>query len=543
MSRRQRVRFPAAVEVAGSAEPVAAIGPVIFTLTFGGIDRVVDLSEASCPRLVRPLAAALASIGGDDGAVRTYAPDFQQMTRHLRVFAQFCATHAGPGDDAGLADLTPALLEAFEAGLIVCYGETGSQVQAFMRTVIRLLRLAADAAPGVLTAVVQARLGYGTSTPLRRTRPLDAHPMPVLEAIQQAALADVRAIRDRIDAGEAAFITGAEVVPLLVTLICLTGLEPECAKSLRAGCLSSPSGGFATLAYDKKRARGRTARQMRIRTGGVPTPGGLIALVVRLTEPARQAAGTDALWVGSGSSGLRVFFDTGYELTARLRAWASHHRLHELTDHGGTGVRLDLRRIRKSVKSRLYLRSGGVLDDFATGHTKGVAASHYADIDAHREVHDQAVEDGLRQALSVALPAPVIAGIDGEPIAAPRTPGAEASCGGLTPAQHRAAVDAEQDVFLASCTGFHDSPSPAPLARPARSRSGDAWSAPTRCSPNAICPASSASPTSSPPSRRMRRDAMAGPLWRRPSTPDQRDPPRVRRGATTRSSPERHRQR
>jgi len=38
-------------------------------------------------------------------------------------------------------------------------------------------------------------------------------------------------------------------------------------------------------------------------------------LAVRLTEPARRAAGSDALWVGCDSSGLRVFFDTGYELS------------------------------------------------------------------------------------------------------------------------------------------------------------------------------------------------------------------------------------
>jgi len=45
---------------------------------------------------------------------------------------------------------------------------------------------------------------------------------------------------------------------------------------LRADCLSSPSGGFVTLTYHKKRAHTRTAKQMRIRTGALSTPGGLI---------------------------------------------------------------------------------------------------------------------------------------------------------------------------------------------------------------------------------------------------------------------------
>ena len=460
MTRGRKVRFDAAGGAGEPPEPVPAIGPVVFTVVFGGTGKVVDLSDLPCPRLVRPLAAALASISGDHGTVRTCSPDFQQMVRHLRAFARFAAARleAGHGGAARLEDVSPALLEDFEAGLISRYGTTGSQVQRFMATVIRLLKLAEQAAPGVLTAPVQARLGYSTSLPSRRGRPLNAYPMPVLEAIQQAALADARMIRERVDAeraaGAAAPLTAAEAVPLLAGLICLTGLEPECAKGLRAGCLSSPSpSGFVSLSYTKKRAHTRTSKTMRVRTGGIATPAGLINLVARLTEPARQAAGSDALWVGAGGSGLRAWFDTGYELTSQLRAWARRHGLDQLDDHGGGKVRLDLRRIRKSVRSRRYLQTGGILDDFAAGHTKAVAAAHYADIDAHNALHDQAVEDGLRQALQAALPAPVTATAAGEPLGVPGE-----NPPPLTSAQHRAAASGDQDVFLASCADFHASP-------------------------------------------------------------------------------------
>ena len=387
-----------------------------------------------------------------------------------------------------------------------------------MRTVVRLLRLAGQADPQLLTAPMQARLGYTTSGPHRPGRPLNAYPIPVLEAIERAALVDVRAIRDRIDTGHAlagtgadprvegwsarrnvlwhilshgplvaaqyrhhhvvrcasggirgsnaaVFLTAPDLVPLLAGLICMTGLEPECAKTLRAGCLSSPSGGFVTLSYVKKRAHIGTAKTMRVRDGGLTTPGGLVRLALRLTEPARKASGSDALWVGAGEAGLISFFDGDYEMTHHVRGWAKRQRLHELTDHGGTPVRLDLRRLRKSVKSRHYLQSGGVLDDFATGHTKQVAAGRYADIDAHRELHDQTVEAGLRQALEVALPPPVVATCDGTPL-----PGPGIVAGPLTSAQAHAAASVEQDVFLASCTSFYDSPfarrkgSPCPVA-------------------------------------------------------------------------------
>ena len=145
-------------------------------------------------------------------------------------------------------------------------------------------------------------------------------------------------------------------------------------------------------------------------------------------------------------------------------------------------------------ESRRYLQTGGILDDFAAGHTKAVAAAHYADIDAHNALHDQAVEDGLRQALQAALPAPVTATADGEPLGVPGE-----NPPPLTPAQHRAAASGDQDVFLASCATSTPHRSPARPATAARPRSGDAWNARTRCSPNGTCPAS-------PPSRRSFED-------------------------------------
>ena len=249
-------------------------------------------------------------------------------------------------------------------------------------------------------------------------------------------------------------LTAAEAVPLLVGLICLTGLEPECAKGLRAGCLSSPSpSGFVSLSYTKKRAHTRTSKTMRVRTGGIATPAGLINLVARLTEPARQAAGSDALWVGAGAAacgrGLTPAMssrpscargpgDTGWiswTITAAARCGSTC---------GGSANRCE---------SRRYLQTGGILDDFAAGHTKAVAAAHYADIDAHNALHDQAVEDGLRQALQAALAAPVTATAAGEPLGVPGE-----NPPPLTPAQHRAAASGDQDVFLASCADFHASP-------------------------------------------------------------------------------------
>ena len=145
---------------------------------------------------------------------------------------------------------------------------------------------------------------------------------------------------------------------------------------------------------------------MRVRGGNAVTPAGLIQLAIRLTQPARDHAASTALWVGAGDDGLRAYFDQGHQMNTQVQAWMARHRLDQQTDYGGGQVRLDLRRLRKTVKSGKYLAAGGVLDDFTAGHSRPVAASRYASIGAHREIHERAVEAGLEQALAVALPPP-----------------------------------------------------------------------------------------------------------------------------------------
>lgn len=419
--RGTRACFGSAGELADPV-PVPRIGPVVFSLSFGGMEKVVDLSDLACPLLVRPLAAALASIGGDTGTIRTWSPGFAQRVTHLRTFVTFAAGVLGPA--AGLADVTPRLLDDFEAGLSRRFGAGAGPVGVYLATVVRLMRLAAHDGSSALSVELQARLSYAATERCEPSVPLDAYPLPVLAAVRDAALADVRSITARLDAGRALAATGHDpqaagwharenvlwhvlehgpltasrmrelgwhsnrhggarelndglflgvndLVPFLVAVICLTGLEPECAKRLRGDCLSSPSGGFWTLAYDKPRAHAGTGKTMRVRGGSAVTPAGLIQLAIRLTQPARDAIGSTALWVAAGDDGLRAYFDQGHQMNTQVQAWMIRHQLDQLTDYGGGRVRLDLRRLRKTVKSGKYLAAGGVLDDFTAGHPPG----------------------------------------------------------------------------------------------------------------------------------------------------------------------------
>lgn len=134
----------------------------------------------------------------------------------------------------------------------------------------------------------------------------------------------------------------------------------------------------------------------------------------------------------------------------QTRERMARHGLDQLTDRDGSPVALCRRRLRKTVKSQQYLRVGGVLPDFATGHSRQVAAAHYADIEAHRPLHEQAVEDGLREALQVALPPPVVIDQAGRRLDDGTDP--------LADRQVQQTLSGHSDVFLASCTDFYASP-------------------------------------------------------------------------------------
>ncbi|MGH3285125.1 MAG: hypothetical protein ACRDPD_10665 [Streptosporangiaceae bacterium] len=506
MSRQhgRAVRFPVGLRLPAPPDLVPVLGAVVFTLVFDGRARRIDLSELPCPRLVRPLALELAGIGGQDGTVREWS-GFNQMVRHLTAFLGFAAAaEPGQAGEMGLDDLEPELLDGWETRLTAGYGPDSGEPHAAMRTVVRLLRLAGETRPDALSTPMQARVGFATRHAFQsRAQPLDAYPLPVFEAIQAAALADVRTIRDRIAAGERLagagadpqvagwarlenvlwhiarhgpltreyrrfrpvrsgpggvggfnehlFLTAADLVPFIVLLICQTGLEPECAKGLRADCLVNPARGFVSIAYVKKRARNDSRKTIRVSDGGaLHFPGGLIRLALRLTARGRDLTGGDALWADVRRDGVHTSFGTGGSFGRRITEWATRNDLDKLTDRGGAPVGLDLRRLRKTFKSRRYLQAAGVLDDFAQGHSVQVAAAHYADIDAHRELHEQAIEAGLSQALEVALPPPAVTDEYGRPLGTD-TPA-------LTPAQVSAAMSEQSDVFLASCTDFCASP-------------------------------------------------------------------------------------
>ncbi|MFE2867865.1 hypothetical protein [Embleya sp. NPDC059259] len=503
MSRRgRRARLPAVEDVPAEPVPVPAVGPVVFTMAFVDGERGVDLSDLPHPRLVRAMGKGLRS-HGEDGAITTVG-SFDQTLPAVRQFVAFIAAAEQGLADLGPEDVEAEHIDAFEQALVLRPDMSQARAQVLIGYLVRILRKAHEAAPGDFDDDLVVRIGFAARSAFSGYRPLDAYPPSVFDAIKEAALADVREIHRRITEGERLAGTGEDprtggwgrlenalwwvanrgplttadlrdhpspltrlggiravnrrldpaihdVLPFVVALICLTGMEPEAAKRLKADCLVSPARGFVSIRYRKRRSKGHEAKQMRVSDGGtINLPGGLLRLALRVTDRARRRIGSDALWICHGQSGTQETYRDLGALNFHHHDWMTRHGLDRLTDRDGRPVRLDLRRLRKSFKSQHYLKAAGVLADFAQGHTPETAAAHYADIAAHDAIHDQAIENALEQALEVALPPPTVLDEDGTRL--------DEDGPDPTPEQVHAALSGASDVFLASCRDFHDSP-------------------------------------------------------------------------------------
>ncbi|MFE2506312.1 hypothetical protein [Streptomyces rubiginosohelvolus] len=503
MSRRGRWgRIPAVEDVPAEPTPLPAVGPVVFTLSFADGDREVDLSDLPHPRLVRSLGLGMQRYG-EDGSLTT-VDSFSPLVPAVRQFLTFLTAAEEGENDLGPEDLEADHIDAYEQALLMRPGMSTARVRDLVGYLVRTLRKAHEAAPEAFEDDLVVRIGFAAREAKRTTRPLDAYAPSVFEAIKEAALADVRDTQRRITEGGRIAATGQDpdvvgwgrlenvlwlvanrrpltvrdrqehpsavarlggvrginrqldlgihdVLPFLIALICLTGMEPEAAKRLKSDCLASPARGFVSVRYLKRRSKGHEAKQTRVADGGtINLPGGLLRLALRLTSRARERIGSSALWVCHGQHGTQdAYRDLGASNFYHQR-WMAEHSLDKLADRDGKPVRLDLRRLRKSFKSQQYLKAAGVLADFAQGHTAETAAGHYADIAAHDAIHDQAIENALEEAVQVALPPPIVLDEDGG-----RLDDGEAN---PTPEEVTAALTGASDVFLASCRDFYESP-------------------------------------------------------------------------------------
>jgi len=488
---------PVTMPAPAQPDPVAGLRFTIDALYGGTV--LIDMTGHNPRPLAIAFAGALrrfAALGGSIGAA-------DGIRDYLVVYHHFFAWLADevPGV-TGLNDLRMIHIDDF-ASYLEQRGKSEGRRYVMVSKLINTLREIEADRPDSIAPDLHERLRYTKRTPPVLSTPRDAYSPYVARALRDAARADIEAIFRRVGAQDqtdlvdppladaraaierilardgvikadhlalislfdmrgrrnlptatlidelhgAHYLLGRDLPALLVLLTLETGLEPECLKTLTVDCLTNPSAGTAELRYLKRRARGAEHKSMRVRDGGIGTPGGLIRRLIDVTAAARQHLPSECLWVYHNAGGLR----TGIRIPAQLIA--SWVRRHGIVDDDGAPLRLLLSRLRKTHKALWYTKTEGHMTRFAVGHSRDVAARHYADLPSLRHLHEETVADAFRAAVASALPTVLPTTAEQVLREAP-----EQAASLISPDMVGPLLDGDHDVWLAACAGFYSSP-------------------------------------------------------------------------------------
>lgn len=498
----RRASFPDNLPDPGPAAAIA-IAARRFEITLAGRPATMDLTRlpgrASLARSFTQALWQACQVGGPAGTVRTA----MSLAEAIHRFWRYLDATGSPVQ--ALAGLDVSTIEGFDTWMAESGLHPNNRLH-LMGDVVSLLRLADAGEPGGLSEESSRRLLYVSTRPGVPARPRDAYSDNIRAALKAAARADVAAIgqrfrptlaqecETRIDRLErdafaeidrVGFITvkndlfrqlyGArnyagisneglsdrmhgtrhlllgDLIALFVLLSLETGLEIEAIKTLRADCLKNPSSGYVEIEYCKRRARHAEWKRLRVRDGGSGTPGGLLRLAIQWTATARGHLGSEQLFPYYCRGRLT---DVVLPMQSARKVWVKHHRLQ---DDDGKPLKLCLSRLRKTHKAAWYRKTGGQLRRFAVGHTVEVAANHYGDIPALRPIHEATIAEALMDAVEDALqPTVLTPEAEANVLAAPSSAQPGFPEGMATDAS--ALLAGEQDLWLASCSGFYSSP-------------------------------------------------------------------------------------
>jgi hypothetical protein len=502
------VSFPPQSNAPTTSSPVS-LAPLDMILRFSeGRQFSVHLAKEPCSALVSELLMALVGLcdfGGtvnSPGRAETYTISIRKFVRFLsaRSSAQACTR-------LSVSDLTPYDLDSFEEHVRAqATHEESVSPYKWIGALVCLLRWWQETRPERISAGLAARLAYVANGSVGRSTPRDGYSGQITDVLRTACLKDIPQITERLtvqcdqqlaagrdpevygwedthnvvwhiahygvipartvaknhwyqvsdgldEVHTRVFPTARDLVPFLALLALSTDIAIESLKDLRTDCLQNPANGTVEIQYLKRRAHSQEWKTERVRDGGITTPGGIIRLVLRLTQHARTHFTTTHLWIAFGRGHLYVLrFPPAGETGPIARFVADH----DLRDEQGRPLTLQLLRLRKTRRAERYVLSHGQLEDVARGvHTPQVAGDHYADIPALRHIHEaaiaQALEEALRCTSAHLLPPAEEERLLYDPASVPQGLSVE-------PEQVEALLEGEQDVWVAGCANFYASP-------------------------------------------------------------------------------------
>ncbi len=427
------------------------LAPLDMVLRFSdGRQFPVHLAKEPCSVLVRELLMALVGLCNFGGTVNSPGRACVYTTS-IRKFVRFLADQSSPQEcTLTVSDLTPQDLEMFEEHLRAqaTYEESISPY-LWIESLVRLLRWWREIHPERIPVALQERLAYIANGSVGRSTPRDGYSGKITDALRAACLKDIPHITERltvqcnqqlaagrdpdiygwtdpqnvvwyiankgvISASAVArnqwyrtsegleavhvrvFPAARDLVPFLVLLALTTDIAIESLRDLRVDCIQNPANGTVEIQYLKRRAHPQAWKTERVRDGGMITPGGIIRLILRLTQRARTHFETEHLWIAFGHGTLYLPHLAVSQKNGPIARFAVDH---DLRDEQGKLFALQLVRLRKTRRAERYVLGHGQLEDVARGvHTPQVAGDHYADIPALRHIHEATIAQALEDA-------------------------------------------------------------------------------------------------------------------------------------------------
>jgi hypothetical protein len=482
------------------------------------IDRVMpdgrrlhlDFTDLPLPKLARELVGLLLRQMQPGGAVQATTTAAANRRRVIREFVRFVAREHPEVER--LALIEPHLITAWERHLLatqaplVAYGRSGA--------LLSLLRAGAE----LLSPAMSTRVQYGSSLDKPSSTPLEPYSPYVAAQLTTACEKEILATVERLAEGKRLmaegvhpgcdrelwkvranqlvaiakrgllpitrastvqelgswvtglgvrrlyaylFLSSRDLVPFVTLFILKSGMELQPTLELRSDCLSGVGGGYVMVSYTKRRAGQVSPPPLRVKDGGRTTAGGLLRLALRLTELSRQHGDNDLIFTAINTGGPQFFAGlTEPRLRHESRAFTARHDIHD--DDGKPLGAISFRRLRKTQKALRYIAARGQLDVMATGHSIEVAGTHYANVRALDDFHEQAVERALNQALGADTSGGAI--VMDEDTEATLVADDRQVAGQLVLSEEVAerAAQGGTDLWLARCTDFFNAPHGSP---------------------------------------------------------------------------------
>jgi hypothetical protein len=488
--RGTRVKFAPDPETTEQEQNTVAGLRFVVHARLGG-EFIVDFVQLQPRLLALEFAAALRGLMGPTGAYGARSTG-KALANTVPKFFEYLREVGNP--PVGFDQLQASQIDGFESWL-EGKGKSRTHIYAMLKHIIVALRSIADGRKD-LSDDMRDRLSYISANAFVRSQPRDALDPRITRQIRDAARHDIAIAIRRIVTGpvadddpridrlqsdahamiarhgvlrgaDAAFgklmlsrwklgrsseklgdrlhevhhLLRGDVLAFIIYLSLETGLELECCRALKVDCLRNPSAGTVEIAYVKNRSHGAENKTIRVRDRGSTTPGGLIRKILELTAAARVHRPSETLWVHYNNGNI-IERTTG--LDNGVAAWIKRHNL---TDEDGKPFHLRLSQLRKTHKALWYLKTNGHMARFAVGHTVEIAAKHYANIPSLRPLHERTVVAALEEAARPQIVSPdEEERLRLEALSLPK------------PSDANALLSGDQDLWLASCSGFYASP-------------------------------------------------------------------------------------